>query len=415
MGDGRYYTYYQFFDVLILMSLSVLSVVSILFFYYRKNKDMFMKDVMAPAVITLIIIVIRVIETVIPNMGWARGLRELQLILMMVVIFFSLVDFNRKKMDLRYLLTFIMIFSLAHSLLGGFVETYVFHHVVYSKYYKILIFGILVSLLALMLVRKKKEQVQIIGLSLTLLVLIYFLMVLGNYGGITYIEPLIIFGIVLYLICVFRSNSEFSHALLAFEKIGNISSNYLFVLDQNERLIYSNDRVKESKFFENIVKFDRVEDIFICDCARSYTYLDHEYIDIKRGDEDYYFAYSQSQLFDQGVIIGKVITVTNITELILLLKDLEMKKQASMQVNDELKNYSQVVYYLEKEKEINHLLEEIVLTRQDQMNQLIELISKTDSQADCFEKDIDQAICESNVILEEVRKTVSQYREYYGG
>lgn len=115
-----------------------------------------------------------------------------------------------------------------------------------------------------------------------------------------------------------------------------------------------------------------------------------------------------------GREIGRVLTITNITELISLLNDLEEKKSESEKLNEELKNYTKVVYHLEKEKKINNLLEEIVLTRDSQMNYLIQLINDTKEVIDdtSFENSIEQSIEQSNAILNDVRDTVTKYREY---
>lgn len=112
--------------------------------------------------------------------------------------------------------------------------------------------------------------------------------------------------------------------------------------------------------------------------------------------------------------MGFIITISNISDLIKLMVNLEKKKEESRIVNEKLKNYSNVVYHIEKEKEINNLLEEIVSLRDIQMKYLSGLILDTKEKLsdDIFEKHIDNAINKTNEILEDVRATVSKYREY---
>ena len=112
--------------------------------------------------------------------------------------------------------------------------------------------------------------------------------------------------------------------------------------------------------------------------------------------------------------IGFIITITNITDLIKLLVNLENKKEESIIANEKLKKYSDVVYHVEKEKRINILLEEVLSLRDIQMQRLSQMIfdTKEKSNEKNFEGSVDVAINLANEILEEVRDTVSKYREY---
>lgn len=265
---------------------------------------------------------------------------------------------------------------------------------------------------------KKKDVLDKYKFMLIILPLgVYLVITCINCNAVCYIELFISLCAIIYTNLIFAFNTESSYSILAFDKIENISTNYIFVIDNLGKVIYSNDMVKISEFFGDIKHIESVTKIFKCDTVESYSYLDKEYINIKKDSEDFYFSYSYSQLYHKEKTIGSVITITNITDLILLLNNLEDKKAESKKLNEELKNYSKVVYHLEKEKEINNLLEEIVLARDGQMKYLTNLIKDTKAKIDdkTFENYIEISIDKSNEILEDVRKTVTKNREYYGG
>ena len=138
---------------------------------------------------------------------------------------------------------------------------------------------------------------------------------------------------------------------------------------------------------------------------------------LKKEEFKHYLTYKKSELRERGELLGYIITITEITDLIELLFELEDKKKKSKTTNNQLKNYSKIVYHIEKEKEINTLLQEIIDSREDQMKQLSEMIVEIKEKIDdpLFEEQIDVAISKSNEILHDIRNTVSTYREHFGG
>ena len=90
---------------------------------------------------------------------------------------------------------------------------------------------------------------------------------------------------------------------------------------------------------------------------------------------------------------------------------LEDQKQKSKEANAKLRNYSEVVYHIEKEKEINTLLEEIVSSREKEMQSLINRIDALIDNEGDFVEQVDPVIRFNQKILEDVRKAVSTYRK----
>ena len=79
MGDGRYYTYYQFFDVLFSAIVVIYSVFSVVYCYYRKNRESDITNIYISFICILVFAVLRVIESVIPNLAICLKLRNLQI------------------------------------------------------------------------------------------------------------------------------------------------------------------------------------------------------------------------------------------------------------------------------------------------------------------------------------------------
>lgn len=417
MGDGRYYTYFQFVDIMVLTLLSVLSVISILFFHYRKNKDMNIIYITVPTDMIYVFLVIRIIESIIPNLIVASTLRELQLILLLTSIVLCILNKNYINKKIKPILLVSLVFALTIPFLNIVIKTYKFHTILYSDYYKMFLFFAMNCLSGYLFFKKNSEITKYKLIVIIIPMLIYLIIVIINSYWVCYMELFISLFVIIYTNLVFTLNSESSHSILAFEKIGNISTNYIFVIDNNKKVIYSNDMAKMSEFFSDIKYIENITSIFKGDKIKNNTHLDKNYINIKKDDEEFYFTYGFSELFHNEKIIGHIVTITNITDLILLLNDLENKKSQSIMINEKLSNYSKVVYHHEKEKEINNLLEEVVESRDAQMKHLINLIEDTKNKIDSddFENYIEISIEKSNEILDDVRKTVSKYREYYGG
>ncbi len=424
MGDGRYYTYCQFFDVLLLIFLITLVIASLIYFHYRKNRDNKLLHINIPLILIAFFCIMRMGEIVIPNLFYAHMLRNVECgILVLVILILSLdkktINTNRKTIFF-ILIPFIIILLYNRS----FVESYEFHNVFYTPMYKWLLVSclftwILSSIKDLIIGKGKYNNKQFVFIKLFVILIpisMYLLMIVTNLAFYEYFEIILLACFTVYLNFVFKFNNESSLTMLAFDKIGDASTNYIFVTDENYKLIYKNEAATKSGFFVEMTDINASDfaAMFKGESIKKTTNLGKEYIMLKIKNGKKYFAYKAKNLKNGQKHIGFIITVTNITDLIELLVNLENKKEESRIVNEKLKNYSDVVYHIEKEKEINNLLDEIVSLRDIQMKYLSRLIFDTKEKLNdnLFEEYIDLAINKTNEILEEVRDTVSKYREY---
>lgn len=155
MGDGRYYTYFQFADIIILTFLSVLSLVSILFFYYRKNKDMSITYITAPSLLILVFLFIRIIESVIPNLEIASSLRELQLVLLVACVILCVLNKKHIENKLMVILIITIILGVNNLFLNIIFITYEFHNIIYTSFYKVFILILIIALCSYLVLKKK--------------------------------------------------------------------------------------------------------------------------------------------------------------------------------------------------------------------------------------------------------------------
>jgi len=424
MGDGRYYTYYQFFDVFLVLISIILAIGNLIYFQYRKSKDTKLAHINIPLILIIVFCIIGMIETVIPNLYYAYMLRNIECgLLLLVIIMFSLdketINSN-KKIIVGLLISIILILFFN----GIFVKSYDFHKVVYTYLYRMLLVSCLIiwvflSVKNLFIKKISYNNKQIISIKLfTVLIpiLIYLVILTKNSNFLEYFEMIMIICFTIYIYLSIKLNNESSLTMLAFDKIREVSTNYIFVTDETYKLIYKNKAATKSGFFNEALNINASDfsTMFKGNSVKRTTDLGKEYIRLEINDDTKYFAYKKKPLESGQKNIGFIITITNITDLIKLLVNLENKKEESIIANEKLKKYSDVVYHVEKEKRINILLEEILSLRDIQMQRLSQMIfdTKEKSNEKNFEGSVDVAINLANEILEEVRDTVSKYREY---
>lgn len=139
MGDGRYYTYHQFFDILLLICLLIFVIGNLIYCHYRKNRDNNLAYINIPLILTIMFCIVRMIETVIPNLLLACRLRNVECgLLVFAITIFSLdkkmINTNKKS------IVAILISIIAILFFNGiFVKSYEFHNVIYESVYKLLL------------------------------------------------------------------------------------------------------------------------------------------------------------------------------------------------------------------------------------------------------------------------------------
>ncbi len=446
MGDGRYYTYYQFFNIVLVTFLTMLAVASATYSYYRLSDKRSRRHAYTIFSLIVIFAVLHVAEGLIPHLIYAKVLRNMKGSLMIALMssyvmhsIFIWQGLTHKIKVKRYNLlkkivlrsykvgVFLLIIS------GMLIKDYKFHNVNYSPIYKGIILVLLVTYVffnvIVMTIQSRRYGFEVKGNKIHVNIMIlkfllisplffYIIALFKDNMSLDFIEILIGFSYTFLLNLELYTYDEAGITLHAFDKMGDMSLDCIFVTDMSGKILYRNKSSRHSNFFKpvEVVEKQHIQTLFHDEIVIKSNHMGKEYIVLKHNAHKHYFAFKSVTLKEHSKSIGYIITITEITLLINLLHELEERREVSKAVNQKLKNQALVVYRLEKEKEISALLEEIINSRETQMNVLSQMIDRTKLNIDLptFESDIEEAIQKSNLILEDVRKTVSTYRAYYG-
>jgi hypothetical protein len=418
------------------------TVASMVMSHYRNKEIRGGKYITVTFLDITLIVIGRVFETVLPSIYVAKGLRYFESMMLIIAtatfyyyLFVYMFPLYRNGSDGFYnkmkIMFLIVLIFLGINTKGTFlIESYSFFNVVYSFFY----IGLLCSLLGMIVISsavifKSENQMHKIYTNkkifiwITLLfttpIFIYILALMKKSDCIDFIELFVYFIFCIAINTMSYSTTPFGLTTLAFDKIGDMIVDYVFVVDTNSNMIYKNKATNDTKFFvknENVDVF-KIKSLFRGSIEEKKNALGNTYIKLIKDNKQYYFTYKLKDLKNEDKLIGYMITITDITELMKLVYSLKERKEKAEEANKQLKNYSKVVYHLEKEKQISLLLEEIIKTREKAMEKLIIRINNLESKLgqDDFESYIEDAIKHNGDILNDVRQAVTTYREHYGG
>ncbi len=127
----------------------------------------------------------------------------------------------------------------------------------------------------------------------------------------------------------------------------------------------------------------------------------------------YYFQYRKKEIISEGEISAYILTFVDTTHLIAMLDEYELKREAVFKSNVRLRRYRDRVYEIEREKEVNNLLQEIAQNQTKSLVALKQNIEKIDINDENFDNDIDALISRAKSNLSDVRKAVTTYINYY--
>jgi hypothetical protein len=198
-----------------------------------------------------------------------------------------------------------------------------------------------------------------------------------------------------------------------FSDVKKLMLDYVFIIGINGEVIFKSDKVGNSPFFKESTRInsEKIESLFT-NAAIMRNAFGKQLIKLN-GDEIHYFQYHKKEIFDKGKIAGYILTFTDITELVTMLDQLRSKQEETSKINKELTRQKEIVYGLEREKEINSLLDEIVGTQQKAMHDLKYKIEKLNIEDDDFFEKTEALISNAKSDLKDVRDVVTAYINYY--
>ncbi|MBI9010735.1 MAG: hypothetical protein JEZ08_00780 [Clostridiales bacterium] len=440
MGDGRYYTESQFLYIVFISMQIILVIISMMFFIYKSNDKKKHMSLLYIFISVSSILFFRFEEAIVVSLNGALLMRRLQsllfIILQLLMLNFLYKSFpqnilSHKKvlsrhMEIIFSVAFVFITLLLWRQSGGFIQSYTYQTVIYNLSYKILIIisllSIVFSTIYLFVIDKQiskypnKRYFIIILLLWALPLLIYSLGLIFDIKNINVMESF------LYLSLLFSLNVSVNYlvpykvTLSIFNNVKDLILDYVFIIDHEGRVVYKNKAV------ENIGIFKKIRTINVHDMSEMFKVpielresYGKQFIKLKEENEVYYFSFTVKKIMNHEQEVGNIITFVEITQLIQLLDDLKKQQLHTQMTNDELKVYSENVYNLEKEKEINMLLDEIARNQECSMRQLKSDIQGMMNNHNHMMIDYQDIMDEAKSNLNDVRTAVSAYMQYYGG
>ncbi len=435
MGDGRYYTFYQFFGILLLVMFSMFALMSAVAGYYRNSGNQKEKKILPIFYVLSILMILKTIEIIIPSLITGVILRSVISVLLIYEVIKWNVYLNENifsvvkstKLWIAEIFSGIVAFLVMITKGNFLFNKYNFYHTEFTNYYKaiwIVIFGINLFYCFMVLFSKKQKHKIYKNIGSFIILFLFMILPFGTYtymlgNNIVFLDYAEIFILIMLsaiLNIILYSQSPSGITILTFNKIGDIISDYIIVTDNKGRIIYKNSRVNQSDCFESeeIININNLSEIYRTDAMKMYNPDGEEYMKISNEKNDRYFTHRCDPLKNKKDTIGYIITIVEISELMELLNRLKEVQEKAKDTNNKLKNYAEVVYNAEKEKEINMLLEKILFAREKDMYQLIadieEILKEEIKNEFNFQEKIEILIKYNQKTLEEVRKTVSAYR-----
>lgn len=444
MGDGRYYSTHQFCSILFLTILIIFLVISTMLSVYRNFGSKDSKYILSIYILFGALVSLRFVEEIIISEYIAYIIKNIESAIFFVINFMIFGYLLRYVISKYYRITkkfvqlvnifscmFFSIFLLISLVNSRFIiKEYSFFSIKFGMGYMIFLyvvfFVILISTSFIFLRKPNKElhtklfnnkKFSIIIFIFWIIPLsIYILgILLHSYNFIElfmYLLFLIGFNLIANYLRPYRITSSI------FYNVKDLILDNVFIIDINGCVIHKNNSVELSEVFQCIKRIDvnNLEPLFKKKIMIRTAY-NKKFIKYLDEGNNKYFSYNIKNLKNKDEIVGSIITFIDITKLIKMLDNLKKQQSDTEKINEKLYHYSKIVYRLEKEKEINMLLDQIAVNQEKSMhelkNDIQELIGEQNKEK--FALDIEHIILDAKKDLADVRSAVSAYMQYYGG
>lgn len=442
MGDGRYYTYDQFFSTILLVFLIIFIILSLALSYFRNATQKGKKYIVVLFVWLTCAAVLKFVEELYMTAYVCEILRLLQMISIMLsygIFLLYLSSYYSSIGVRRHLKRIIVIGMAAISVFFAFVRTkggyslliksYRFGVAEYTQTYVIILsclsIMVLISMLRVLIEARKAHDLNRIKFTFSVIFILYLtpliIYIVESANAVWYlneIEMVLILLAAITMNIVLNSKVSYGITPFAFDRIKSVIGDYVFVTDINGKIVFKNNLANQSDLFadSDTLKIESLHEAFSGSIVHK---RDHgvEYIQLNQDTAKRCFSIRCSQLKDNETVIGTIITFVEITELIAILNELKEQEAKTRRNNDKLKDYKEIVYDLEKEKEINTLLEEIVKVQEKNMFEVLGRIDNCESKINDKQltEYLEDTISRIQCNLSEVRKAVTAYSQHYGG
>ncbi len=207
--------------------------------------------------------------------------------------------------------------------------------------------------------------------------------------------------------------SSYSFGVNLFSDIKKMVLDYVVITDADGCLIYASERAFAADFFrlQDKMNLNDIASFFSGDVTMRQSFS-KQFIRLRR-QKTRFFQFHKKAITSQGRISGHILTFVDISELIAMLDEYELKRAAVFKSNVRLRRYKERVYQIEREKEVNHLLREIAENQEKSLAELNSKIGQLALDDPAFDSEIDGLIASAKASLSDVRQAVSTYKNYY--
>lgn len=217
----------------------------------------------------------------------------------------------------------------------------------------------------------------------------------------------------LHFMIVSHRFAEYKVSSSVFNDVKKLMLDYVFIISKNGDVIFRNDKTMDSDIFKDIsfVNADNISELF----TRKTTIrnaFSKQLIKVE-GNVVRYFQYHRKEIIEKETLAGYILTFVDITGYISMLDNLSDNKEQTKKANLELDQYKDIVYDIEKEKEMNMILDEIANNQQKSMYILKDRLENLEIEDDSFLDDLDNISDDVKLNLANVRAAVTSYINYY--
>ncbi len=416
--ENKFFTYYQFYNTMLLIILTIVSLLGLIYLYNKK--EAFNK--IYPSIILLLLFFIsffRFLENTMPYENISYQLINISYILFIMYIITFYFYILNQYVPFKYFIYCFIISSIALMVITGMNKEFIiiyyhFNTIKFSIMYKsIMVLLTVISYFIIVFIYSSSKKILdyysnlflsiIILLIYSIPITIYSYSILKKiyYTGIYELYFHIFFSVVLFVVLHYMTPIGIS--FLTIDKLGSIIPCFIFVLDEENNIIYKNNNR-----FKDIAKISDISDLF----DKKLEYLKDKYGEeyIKHGET--YFKYTNREIKHNDEVVGFIITISDINNIIGNLTYLEDKINKTKNITKQLEERSKVVYDIEKEKEINNLLDKIVFNKKKEINNLMDMLQnlKINIEKDEFEDLLNDTLKYNEDLLNNIRYIINEFK-----
>ena len=429
MGDGRYYTDIQFLNIVVLTTLIIASVISMMLFLYRNNNETRNQLLILIYCSLIVLLTVKFSLTIVysEQVGYILTLLSiiltLQLQLYMIMLLLKTYIIKSTDFKKSYLIVSFLVVPLAVYLCRNiFILSYNFSVIEFGQSYFYTSLMLSVTLLVVIIVSLSKrfgkkidsDNYTIIILMLWFLPFLLFNLALLNQQGVAMIIELLTYLCVLITLNItFNKILPYGITLSIFNNVKDLIMDYVIIIDDENRVVYKNQRILNSEFFDvgDKVSHHAVEIIFSTTVEKDFSGP----MRIVKVKNEKCFSFNSKDISNNGIKAGEILTFVDVTSYITMLDRLKAHQNETIKINEALDKYSRSVYSLEKEKEIHTLLNEIAENQEHSMSRIKSEITAlmASNNDDLFDEKIQTIIDVAKSDLKSVREAVTTYMQYY--